>query len=451
MLAVHAAPLIADRPAPAATPDLRSALYAHVEALYPLCRSLTGPGLRETLRYIGAHVPLEIREVPSGTRVLDWEVPREWRVRGATLRTLSGQTLVDFQDSNLHLVQYSVPVDRVVPRAELERHLHSLPAQPDLVPYRTGYYADDWGFCLAERVRRTLTDEAYRVTIDTTLAAGSLSYGQCLVPGEGPGEVLFSIHCCHPSLANDNLSGIAVAIELARALAARPKRRFTYRFLFAPGTIGAITWLHFNRDAASRIRHGLVLSNLGDAAPPTYKRSRRGNAPVDRYVGSLLAEAGQAERIRPFVPYGYDERQYCSPGFNLPVGCLMRSPSGSFPEYHTSADNLGFVQPASLADSLLLLNRIVDRMEHDRVWRNLSPYGEPQLGRRGLYGKIGGLPGGPAGQGGLDQMGLLWLLNLADGSRSLLDIAEQSGKSFESLVAAAEALAEAGLLAADSG
>lgn len=447
MLAVHAASLIADRPGPAAKPDPASALYAHVEALYPLCRSITGPGLRETLGYIAEHVPLEIREVPSGTKVLDWEVPREWTVRGASIRSLSGETLVDFARHNLHLVQYSAPVDAVVSRTELERHLHSLPAQPDLIPYRTGYYADDWGFCLAERDRRKLTDEAYRVVVDTTLAPGSLSYGQCLIPGEGPGEVLFSIHCCHPSLANDNLSGIAVAIELARSLAARPRRRFTYRFVFGPGTIGAITWLHFNRDAATRIRHGLVLSNLGDGAPPTYKQSRRGDAPIDRYAAHLLREEGHRDRLLPFIPYGYDERQYCSPGFNLPVGCLMRSPSGTFPEYHTSADDLAFVQPAALADSLRLLDRVVGMIEQDRVWRNLSPHGEPQLGRRGLYGKIGGLPSGPAGQGGLDQMSLLWVLNLADGQHSLLDMAERSGRSFDSLAAAAAALAEAGLLA----
>jgi len=441
---VHA--LTAERPSATAAPDPAQTLYAHVEALFPLCRSLTGPGLRETLGYIGSCVPLEIREVASGTKVLDWEVPREWTVRGAAIRTLDGRTVVDFARHNLHLVQYSAPVDRVVPRAELERHLYSLPAQPDLIPYRTGYYADDWGFCLADRDRRALTDEAYRVTVDTTLEPGSLSYGQCLIPGHGPGEVLFSIHCCHPSLANDNLSGIAVAIELARLLAARPRRRFTYRFLFAPGTIGAITWLHFNRDAASRIRHGLVLSNLGDAAAPTYKQSRRGDALIDRYAAHILRGEGHGDRILPFVPYGYDERQYCSPGFNLPVGCLMRSPSGTFPEYHTSADNLDFVQPATLADSLRLLERLVDLIEEDRVWRNLSPHGEPQLGRRGLYGKIGGLPSGPAGQNGLDPMSLLWVLNLADGQHSLLDMAERSGKPFTSLAAAAAALAEAGLL-----
>jgi aminopeptidase-like protein len=439
-----------DRPSsPSQTDDRQRALYAHVETLFPLCRSITGQGLRETLRYIAAYIPLEISEVPSGTPVLDWEVPLEWNVRAGRLRALDGRTIADFARNNLHLVQYSQPVDRVVPRDELERHLISLPAQPDLVPYRTGYYANDWGFCLADRVRQSLTDDAYHVEIDTTLIPGSLSYGECLIRGETSDEMLFSIHSCHPSLANDNLSGIAVAIELARELARRPRRRFSYRFIFAPGTIGAITWLHRNRETVQRIRHGLVLSNLGDQALPTYKQSRRGNAPIDRYAAYILGEEGHAERIRPFIPYGYDERQYCSPGFNLPVGCLMRSPSGTFPEYHTSADNLDFVKPEALVDSLRIVTRLVDMVENDRVWRNLSPHGEPQLGRRGLYGKIGGVPGNPSGgAGGLDQMAILWLLNLADGEHSLLDIAERSGKSFDSLVAAASALNDVGLLAA---
>jgi len=421
-----------------------SDLYAHVEALFPICRSITGEGLRQTLRYIGERVPLEVREIPSGTPVLDWEVPREWTVRGASIRTLDGREVVNFLNHNLHLMQYSRPLDRVVPREELEQHLHSLPEQPDLIPYRTAYYSDAWGFCLSHRDRLALTDPAYRVTIDTTLAPGSLSYGECVLPGEEPGEVLISVHCCHPSLANDNLSGIAVAIELARALQAR-RRRFGYRFVFLPGTIGAITWLHFNRDAPSRIRHGLVLTCVGDGAPPTYKRSRRGGAPIDRYAAYVLGQEGHGDRVVPFIPYGYDERQYCSPGFNLPVGCLMRSPNGTFPEYHTSADDVSFVKPEALADSLRVAERILTIAELDCIPINTQPYGEPQLGRRGLYRAVGG----QHDQGGgvaFDQMTLLWVLNLADGDHSLLDIAERSGKPFEAVAAAAEALRSVGLL-----
>lgn len=422
-------------------------LHGHVAALFPLFRSITGDGLRRTLRYVAERIPMEIREVPSGTRVLDWEVPPEWTVRGARLRRMNGETVVDIADSTLHLLHYSQPVNRVVPLDELQRHLHSLPDQPDLIPYRTAYYAKTWGFCLAHRDRLALTDPEYRVEIDTEVAPGSLSYGECFLPGEERGEVLVSVHCCHPSLANDNLSGLAVALETARALASQPRRRLGYRFLFIPGTIGAITWLHFNRDAPERIRHGLVLSCVGDAGKPTYKRSRREDAPIDRIVARVLRDAGHGEdRLLPFIPYGYDERQYCSPGFNLPVGCLMRSPNGTFPEYHTSADNLDFVRPEALADSLGLLGRVVDMIERNVVWRSTEPYGEPQLGRRGLYRPVGGTSPGGAEADSYDQMALLWVLNLADGQHSLLDMAERSGKRFAEIAAAADALHGAGLL-----
>jgi aminopeptidase-like protein len=425
--------------------NIGTELLAHVQTLFPICRSITGSGLRQTLCYIARHVPLEIHEVPSGTPVLDWEVPPEWTVRGAAIRTLDGRVVVDFDHNNLHLVQYSEPVDAVVPLAELQRHLHSLPDQPGLIPYRTAYYARTWGFCLAHRDRLALEDAEYRVTIDTTLGPGALSYGECFLPGEEEGDVLVSVHCCHPSLANDNLSGIAVAIELAKVLSAR-RRRFAYRLVFIPGTIGAITWLHCNRDSLARIGHGLVLSCLGDDGPPTYKQSRRGDAAIDRYAQYVLRQVGHGNRILPFVPYGYDERQYCSPGFNLPVGCLMRSPNGTFPEYHTSADDLSLLRPESLAHSLELLLCLVDLIERDAVWYNLRPYGEPQLGRHGLYSALGGQTGVGLTAAGLDQLTLLWVLNLSDGRHSLLDIAERSGKDFATVVAAADALAGAGLL-----
>lgn len=418
-------------------------LYGHVEALFPICRSITGDGLRKTLRYIGKFLNLDIHEVASGTPVLDWAVPPEWTVRGAEIRTLAGEPIVSFADSNLHLVQYSEPVDTVLPRAELEPHLHSLPNQPDLVPYRTSYYNRTWGFCLAHTTRQRLVDAAYRVTVDTTIEPGSLSYGEVLLPGETDDEVLISAHSCHPSLANDNLSAIAVAIELARHLAEHP-HRISYRFLFAPGTIGAICWLHFNRDVVARIRHGLVLTCLGDEGKPSYKRSCRGNALIDRYAAYVLRDEGLADRLLPFDPTGYDERQYGSPGFNLPVGRLSRSPGGTFPEYHTSADNLDFVKPHALADSLRLTLRIIHMIEHDRVWLNTSPYGEPQLGRRGLYNAAG--QGRSAGD--FDQLTLMWVLNRSNGSDSLLDIAERSGKPFSSVVAAAQRLRDAGLLTA---
>jgi aminopeptidase-like protein len=407
--------------------------------LYPICRSITGEGLRDTLRILGEGLPLQIEEVPTGTKVLDWEVPDEWNIRSASIARESGERVVDFADHNLHILQYSVPIDRVVPMDELRRHLHTLPDQPELIPYRTAYYAKTWGFCLRHSTLETMRDPAYRVRIDSTLAPGSLSYGELFVRGASEDEVLISIHCCHPSLANDNLSGMVIARTLAeRLLAERP--RLSYRFLFIPGTIGSITWLARNREGVARIKHGLVLSCLGDPGPLTYKRSRRDTAVIDRAAAHVLQHKGG--RTVPFIPYGYDERQYGSPGFDLPVGCLMRSPNGTFPEYHTSADSLDFIRPEALADSLDALTKIVEVLEHDARYRNTSPYGEPQLGRRGLYRPIGGQQDAAA----YDQMVLLWALNLSDGRHSLLDIAQRAERPFGMVRAAAADLQRVGLL-----
>jgi aminopeptidase-like protein len=331
-----------------------------------------------------------------------------------------------------------VPVRRRMSLEELRPHLHSLPEHPDWIPYRTSYYAENWGFCLAHRELEALAAGEYEVCVDSTLEPGSLSYGELFLPGESEEEILFSCHSCHPSLANDNLSGTAVAVWLARHLAGMP-RRHGMRFLFIPGTIGSITWLARNEAAVGRIRHGLVLSCLGDPGRSTYKRSRRGNALVDRAAAQVLRQGGEHE-LMDFVPYGYDERQYCSPGYDLAVGCLTRTPNGRFPEYHTSADNIEFVRPEALEDSLAKALAIVEVLEHDAAYQNLSPRGEPQLGRRGLYGNVGGTT--PPGF----EMALLWVLNLSDGRHTLLDVAERSGLSFGLLRKAAEALAAHALL-----
>jgi aminopeptidase-like protein len=415
-------------------------MMALVEQLFPICRSITGNGTRQTLSILRRHIPLEVHEVPSGTPVLDWFVPPEWNIRNAYIARTDGTRVVDFAASNLHVVQYSRPIDRVMPLAELRPHLHSLPDRPDWIPYRTSYYTEDWGFCLTHRALSSLADGLYRVVIDTDLAAGHLSYGELLIPGEIEDTVLFSCHICHPSLANDNLSGIAVATELARRLQTR-QPRYSYRFLFIPGTIGSISWLARNEDKVGRITHGLVLSCLGDAGGMTYKRSRRGDAAIDRIVGHVLRHDETPHRILPFVPYGYDERQYCSPGFDLPVGCLMRTPNGEYPEYHSSADDLSLIRPESLAHSLSVVERVAAVIDGDAVCRNRNPKGEPQLGRRGLYAAMGGQR-----TVGYDQMALLWVLNLADGGHSLLDTAERAGLPFATIRAAADALAAAQLL-----
>lgn len=421
-------------------------MHEFLRRLYPICRSITGDGLRTTLRMLGEDLPLTIHEVPSGTPVLDWTVPDEWNIREAYIERESGERVVDFAEHNLHVVQYSVPVDRVVPIDELRRHLHFLPEAPDWIPYRTAYYARTWGFCVTQRQAAALSDPYYRVRIDSTLAPGHLSYGELFVRGAAEDEMLISVHCCHPSLANDNLSGMVVARALARWLLDRP-RRLSYRFLFIPGTIGSITWLARNEERLARIKHGLVLSCLGDRGKLTYKKSRRGDAMVDRVASHVLSHHAEGHRVLPFIPYGYDERQYCSPGFNLPVGCLMRSPNGTFPEYHTSADDPAFVEQEYLLDSLRALQRIVDVLEHNGVFRNTSPKGEPQLGRRGLYRPIGGQQDAAE----YDQLVLLWVLNLSDGTHSLLDVAERAGEPFEKVKAAADALCRAGLLEPELG
>lgn len=419
-----------------------AALHDFARSLFPLTRSITGNGLRETLALIGKAIPLRIHEVPSGTAVLDWEVPLEWNIRGARIETLDGRTVVDFRKSNLHVVSYSAPVDRVVSREELAGHVHSLPDQPNLIPYRTGYYAGDWGFCVPHAVWESMTEPSYRVLVDSTLEPGSLTYGELLIPGEETDEVLISVHCCHPSLANDNLSGIAVAAALAQRLMGRP-RRLSYRFLFIPATIGSLTWLSRNEDALGRIRHGLVLTCLGDPGPFHYKQSRQGQAPVDRAVAQVLKARGGRFTILPFSPFGYDERQYCSPGYDLPVGCFMRSPNGTFPEYHTSADNLDFIRPEALEESLNLLLDTVELLEEsDRVFVRVDGRGEPQLGRRGLYRAISG----QKEAGGTTTLALLWVLNLSDGSHSMLDMAERAGLPFGQIRTATELALRAGLI-----
>ena len=412
-----------------------------IRELYPICRSITGDGLRATLQRLGADIPLTLHEVPTGTQVLDWTVPREWNVRDAYVANAAGERVIDFRRSNLHLLNYSVPVRRRMSLAELRSHLHTLPDRPDWVPYRTSYYAEAWGFCLTQRQLDALPDGAYEVVIDTTLEPGNLTYGECLIRGSSTDEVLISCHSCHPSLANDNLSGMAVAVALAQWAQAEP-RRLSYRFLFIPGTIGSITWLARNEAVTPRVAHGLVLSCVGDRGGFTYKKSRRGTAVVDRAVQHVLARSGAPHRIVDFIPYGYDERQYCSPGFNMPVGCFMRSPNGEFPEYHTSADNVDFVSPESLVDSYRMLTTVLEILEYDRRFMNTNPQGEPQLGRRGLYTPTGGhtrLPG--------FEMALLWVLNYSDGTHSLLDIAERAAVPFATIKQAADALLRTGLLA----
>jgi aminopeptidase-like protein len=415
-------------------------LHGLVRELFPINRSLTGAGVRETLAILARHIQLEVKEVPSGTAVLDWQVPLEWNIRSATIRTLDGRCLVNFADNNLHVVGYSKPIHKEVSRTELAQHVHTLPDQPELIPYRTGYFADDWGFCMPDNLWRTMQDESYRIDIDSDLSPGSLTYGELFLPGELSDEVLITAHICHPSLANDNLSGIAVAAALAMRQSRRG-RRLGCRFLFIPATIGAITWLACNESQLSKIRHGLVLTCIGDTGPFHFKQSRSG-ALIDNAVTHILRHSGHPYEIVPFNPYGYDERQFCSPGFNLPVGCFMRSVHGTFPEYHTSADNTNFVKAQALDQSYALIAGLLDLLDGNLTYKRTDGRGEPQLGRRGLYRAIAG----QKEAGGASQMDLLWLLNLADGKHSLLDIAERANAPFGRLLAATRLALDANLI-----
>jgi len=417
-----------------------TAIHRRMQDMFPICRSITGDGLRETLRLVGRDVPLELVETPTGTAVLDWTVPKEWNIRAAWIDGPAGERVIDFADSNLHVLNYSVPVDTVVSLDELREHVFTHPENPDLVPYRTSYYVERWGFCMSQRQLDALDPGDYHVVVDATLAPGATTYGEFLLEGGTPDEVVLTTYACHPSLANDNLSGVAVLTELARTLSAQSGLRHTYRFLWSPGTIGALCWLAAHRDAVKRVSHGLVLSCLGDAGPLTYKRSRGGTAGIDLAVANVLGH-GKGNRILDWFPYGGDERQFCSPGFDLPFGAFSRTPADQFPEYHSSADDLEFVRPTYLGDSFAALIDVIDVLESDGTYTNLSPYGEPQLGRRGLYRGLGG--------GSSEEMALLWVLSLSDGTNSLLDIADRSGLGFAEIRDAAELLEAHDLLGRD--
>ena len=415
-------------------------IYSLIESLYPICRSITGDGFRRSMRILQNQIPLEMHEVPTGTQVFDWVVPKEWNIHEAWIKNARGEKIVDFQKSNLHILNYSVPVKKKVKLSELREHLYSIPEYENWIPYRTSYYKENWGFCVTHRQLESMQEDEYEVLIDSSLEEGSLTYGEYFIKGETEDEFLISCHSCHPSLCNDNLSGMGVATYLARYLSPK-KLRYSYRFLFIPGTIGAITWLCLNEAQTTNIKHGLVIACVGDPGNMHYKKSREGNAEIDRAVSHVLKHSGDEYEIEDFSPYGYDERQYASPGFNLAVGNLSRTPHGRFPEYHTSADNLNFIRAESLADSLKKYIEIIEVIENNRKYLNTNPKGEPQLGKRGLYSTFGGRK-----DSNLYELALLWVLNLSDGKHSLLDIAERSGLSFSAVQEAAEALINCELL-----
>lgn len=428
--------------APAASLDVGRSIHRFAEELYPICRSITGDGVRETLGRIAERIPIEIHEIPSGTEVLDWTVPREWNIRDAFIANADGERVVDFRAHNLHVVNYSVPVDARMSLKELRPHLHTLPDHPDWIPYRTSYYNETWGFCLSENQLRALPDGEYRVRIDSTLEPGALSYGELLLPGDSDREILISTHVCHPSLCNDNLSGVGIAVHLAQMLSEVPHRH-SVRFLFIPGTIGSITWLARNRAGIERVAHGLTLVCLGDGSPITYKRTFGADRELDRVMPFVLEESGLPHDVIDFFPYGYDERQFNSPGFRMPVGSLLRGRHGEFPEYHTSADDPAFVRPEYLAESFGVVRRALEVLDRNRRYRSLAPFGEPQLGKRGIYRAMGG-DSNPADL----QMAILWVLACADGEHDLIEVTRRSGIGLDVVARAAAVLEEHDLVEA---
>jgi aminopeptidase-like protein len=410
--------------------------------LFPLPRSLTGDGVRRTLELIGRRVPLEVSEIPSGTQIYDWVVPPEWNVRAAWIADGSGRRVVDLADSSLHVVGYSEPVERRLTGRELDAHLHSLPDDPEATPYRTSYYERTWGFCLPHARRLELDPDAtYEVRIDSTLDdTGSLTYGEATIPGRGEDELVISSYVCHPSLANDNVAGVVVAAALAETLKPR-ELRHTVRIVFAPSGIGTLAWLQRNESRLPRIRGGLVVACAGDPGSLSYKRSRRGDSLVDRAAEHVLGRRDGA--LRDFVPWGTDERQFNSPGFDLPVGTLTRTPNGEYEGYHTSRDNLSLITPEALEDTLDALVEIVRTIDGAATFTRTEPHGEPQLSRHGIDGRMTSamLAGADSGNA------LFWLLNLADGTRDLLEIADRAGVPMLELAPLAAVLEKKGILA----
>lgn len=401
-------------------------MHEWMRRLFPICRSITGEGVRETLRNIQEQIPLAIHHVPSGAAAFDWTVPREWVIRDAYVKNSKGEKVIDFQRNNLHVLNYSAPVRRTMPFAELKEHLHTLPDYPDWVPYLTSYYKEEWGLCLSHRRYEALEDGDYDVCIDSELKDGHLTYGEFYQRGATPDEILLSCYICHPSMCNDNLSGIVLGTFLAKYLQGRKDLKYSYRIIFIPETIGAVVWLSRNEDKLAMIKHGLVMTCVGDGGAMTYKRTRRGNCEIDDAAQIMLRDSGDPYEVHDFDPAsGSDERQFCSPGFNLPIGSLVRTPYGRYPEYHTSADDCDLVRPEFLEDSFKKYTELLWILEQNAVYQGANPKCEPQLGKRGLFRALGGQKTQHD-----HERALWWVLNFSDGSHSLLDIARRSGIRF---------------------
>ncbi|MBN1185611.1 MAG: DUF4910 domain-containing protein [Bacteroidales bacterium] len=423
---------------------MKKELEEYFDRLWPINRSLTGDGNRETLKIISEIIDLKITEVPSGTECFDWVVPPEWNVKRAWIKDSQGRTIVDFLNNNLHLLGYSIPVNKKVSFSELRPHIYTLPDQPDLIPYVTSYYKERWGFCLSHNQLSTFNeDDKYEILIESTVNyKGSMTIGEVVLNGSSDKEILFSTYICHPSMANNELSGLLVSAFICRELIKQTKRYYTYRFLFIPETIGSIYYLSkFGEHLKQKLKAGYVVTCVGDSGNFSYKRSRQGNSLADRCAETILKQTEKEFNLEDFFPSGSDERQYCSPGFNLPVGSLMRTRYGKYPEYHTSADNKTFISFDSMVKSISLYLKIINLLENNFKYKNIMSFCEPQLGKRGLYPTLGSLKNATAF---VDIM--MWVLNLADGTNDLVSISERSKVPINELIPVVEKLIENGIL-----
>ena len=435
-------------------------MYNLIQRLYPICRSITGNGVRQTLKILQEKIPLKIIEVPTGTKCYDWTIPKEWNINDAYIKDQDGNVIVTFNESNLHVVSYSIPVHQKLSFEELKKHIHYIKEKPDAIPYRTSYYDENWGICMTYNQFKNMKDGTYEIFIDSSLEDGSLTYGEYFKRGKLQDEIIVSCYVCHPSLCNDNLSGVSLVTTLVSVLQ-NISTKFSYRFLFIPETIGAIAWLSRNELKLKNIRGGLVATCCGDRGSITYKRSRHHNSFIDVIVEKILRNSGDNYTVLDFWPSGSDERQFSSPGFNIPIGSLMRTVYDEFEEYHTSEDNLSFMDEHSLGDSLAKYLDVISELEksnffqtkmnenrkpyndHDPVFINTNMKCEPQLGKRGLYSKMGAL----THQQQLDiKNAIQWLLNFSDGYHSVSEISRMSGIEFGVLISTSKFLLDADLL-----
>lgn len=423
--------------------DVNSAgrkMYDLAHGLFPICRSITGDGVRETFRILKKYIPLEITEVPSGTHVFDWIIPDEWNIKDAFIKDSKGNRIVDFKKSNLHVVGYSIPFEGRMTLEELKPHLYSLPEQPDLIPYVTSYYEKRWGFCLSHNQLKSLTDDYYEVKVNSVLKPGYLTYGELIIPGQSKEEILFSTYICHPSMANNELSGPIVTTYLANHLLKKTNLYYTYRFIFVPETIGSITYLSLHyKELIENIIAGYVVTCVGNEGDFSYLKSRNGDSLVDKITIHVLKNSDFDFKVYDFLSRGSDERQYCSPGIDLPVGSLMRSKYGEYPEYHTSGDNLDLISPRGLDESLEMYMRCIYAFENNHRYY-ATVLCEPQLGRRGLYPTLSKKGSSCSAKIMQD------ILAYCDGQNDLLSIAERIGEPIETVIASAKILVENGLI-----